>query len=305
MTAWPHKLDRHAILPVLNRVRDRVLDYFLLTKPLITGLLLLTTLTGMVAGAGRWPDAGLVLWTLLGGALSAAGASALNQLVDRDLDRLMHRTQRRPLPSGRLGLPEAAVFSLLLCTLGIFVLASRVNWTAAALALVGMVYYVLLYSLVLKRTTVQNIVVGGGAGAIPPLVGWAAATGGLTPGALFLFAVIFFWTPPHFWALALVRQKDYARAGIPMLPVIQGGAQTRLLILLYTVQLVSLTMLLPAVGVGSALFLVFAALLGSGLLLQAMRLFRRADLGAAWRMYRYSSMYLALLFLGLMVDVLA
>lgn len=283
-------------------IRPTWKDFLALTKPIIVLLLLVTTLSGMIVGAHGWPPLGVVFWTMAGGAMAAGGASALNQYVDRDLDRKMQRTQGRPLPGGRLTDADGLAFGLVLCLAGFYTLAIGVNLLSAWLALAGMIYYVGLYSLVLKKTTTQNIVVGGGAGAIPPLVGWAAATGSLNMQAFFLFAVIFFWTPPHFWALALLRRTDYARAGIPMLPVVRGESETRWEILLYTIQLVALTLLLPLVGDGGAFFLVAAAALGSGLLAQAWRLWRAGGNRTAWGLYRYSSMYLAFIFAALVVD---
>ena len=275
-----------------------------LTKPIIVLLLLVTTLAAMIVAVGGWPGTGVVLWTMLGGALAAGGASALNQYIDRREDRAMVRTSGRPLPTGSIEAVEVVAFGLVLCLVSFYLLALFVNLLSALLALAGMVYYVGLYSLGLKRLTTHNIVIGGGAGAVPPLVGWAAATGQLTAGAFFLFAVIFFWTPPHFWALALVRRQDYARAGVPMLPVIYGEAQTRREILLYTIQVVALTVLLPVASVGGWAFLLSAIALGGVLLVQAWRLWRGGGNYNAWRMYRYSSVYLALIFAALVVDTL-
>ncbi len=285
-------------------VRLQWTDFVALTKPVIVALLLVTTMAAMIVGAGGWPGTGLVVWTLIGGALASGGAGALNQLLDQELDGRMQRTRDRPLPSGRLVNVEVLAFGLALCVLSFFVLALFVNLLAALLALAGMIYYVVLYTMWLKPTTAHNIVIGGGAGAIPPLVGWAAATGGLDIAAFFLFAFIFFWTPPHFWALALVRRLDYARAGVPMLPVVQGDAQTRRLILLYTLQVVALTFLMPLVDLGGGMFLIAAGALGAGLLLAAWRLWRRGGNRAAWGMYRYSSLYLALVFAAMVLDVL-
>ena len=279
-------------------------DLLALTKPIVVVLLLVTTLAGMIVGAGEWPSWQLILWTMIGGALSAGGASALNQYIDRKEDRSMQRTSRRPIPQGRVHESLVVAFGLALCLAGFYVLVLFVNLLSALLALAGMIYYVLLYSLGLKRMTTHNIVIGGGAGAIPPLVGWAAATGGLTVGAFFLFAVVFFWTPPHFWALALVRRKDYARAGVPMLPVIYGDRETRWEILLYTIQVVALTLLLPVADLGGWLFISAAFGLGVALFYHAWRLWRAGGNHNAWRMYRYSSMYLALLFAALVVDTL-
>jgi len=179
-----------------------------------------------------------------------------------------------------------------------------VNFLAALLTLAGVIYYVLLYSMLLKKTTVQNIVIGGGAGAIPPLVGWAAATGSLNVPSLFLFAVVFMWTPPHFWALALVRKADYARAGVPMLPVVRGERETRWQIFLYTIELVVLTLVLPLFGLGGGIYFVAAVLLGGLLLSSAYKVWQGEGNKVAWKMYRHSSMYLAFLFLALMVDAL-
>jgi protoheme IX farnesyltransferase len=214
----------------------------------------------------------------------------------------MQRTQKRPIPAGRLTPAEGLAFGVGIALLSFFLLVAFVNLVAALLSLAGIIYYVLIYSIYLKKTTVQNIVIGGGAGAIPPLVGWAAATGGLNIPSLFLFAVIFMWTPPHFWALSIVRSKDYARAGVPMLPVVRGEAETRWQIFLYTVELVALTLVLPIFGLGGSLYLIGALLLGLWLLWAAWKVWKGSGNKVAWKMYRYSSMYLAFLFVLLMVD---
>jgi protoheme IX farnesyltransferase len=234
--------------------------------------------------------------------MAAGGSGAINQYIDRLDDERMQRTANRPIPSGRLTPGEGLAFGLAISLASFFLLTVTVNLLAALLSLAGIFYYVVLYSLILKKTTVQNIVIGGGAGAIPPLVGWAAATGSLTIPSLLLFAVVFMWTPPHFWALALVRRKDYARAGVPMLPVVRGEAETRWQVFLYTLELVGLTLLLPLFGLGSSLYLIAAALLGGLLLLSAHRVWKGEGNKIAWKMYRHSSMYLAFLFLALMVD---
>ncbi len=279
-------------------------DYLLLTKPIVVGLLLITTLAAMIIGAGELPAPGLIFWTILGGGLTAGGASALNQYIDRDRDKAMSRTNKRPLPDGRLTTGQVIRFGLMLCVLGVTILAAFVNILSAVLALAGILYYVVFYSLLLKPTTPQNIVVGGGAGAIPPLVGWAASTGSLSIPAFFLFALIFFWTPPHFWALALLKERDYARAGVPMLPVIVGEQTTRLHILLYTIQLVAFSILLPLADLGGILYLFLAIFLGLALVGFALRLWREGGNREAWRMYRYSSTYLALIFFALVADTL-
>jgi protoheme IX farnesyltransferase len=283
--------------------RQRARDLFALTKPVIVLLLLVTTYAGMVVGGKGLPSLALTLWTMLGGALAAGGASAINQYIDRDIDGAMQRTAKRPLPGGRMYPAEGLAFGVALCFLAFYLLAGTVNMLAALLSLAGMIYYVLVYTILLKRVTVQNIVIGGGAGAIPPMVGWAAASGHLNIPALFLFAIIFLWTPPHFWALALVRRKDYARAGVPMLPVVKGEKATRQQIFIYTLELVGLTLVMPAFKMAGSVYLVSAAVLGGGFIYQAWRVWRDGGNKSAWMLYRYSSMYLALLFAALVVDV--
>lgn len=284
--------------------RRFALDLLQLTKPIVVALLLVTTYAGMVIGAQAWPALEVTFWTLVGGFLAAGGSGAINQFIDRADDQRMQRTEKRPIPSGRLAPAEGLAFGLGIALASFFILVAFVNLLAALLSLAGIFYYVVLYSLLLKKTTVQNIVIGGGAGAIPPLVGWAAATGSLNIPSLFLFAVIFMWTPPHFWALALVRRKDYARAGVPMLPVVRGERETRWQILVYTIELVALTMFLPLFGLGGGIYLLGAAVLGAWLLLAAWKVWKQAGNKVAWKMYRYSSMYLAFLFVVLMVDAL-
>ncbi len=287
-----------------SRAFIRLVDYLSLTKPAIVALLLLTTFCGMVVAIGGIPPLPTVALTLLGGGLTAGGAGALNQYIDRGIDRRMVRTMGRALADHRLRPMQGLLFGLALCVAGLAVLAIGVNPLSSILALAGIIYYALLYSVLLKPSTPQNIVVGGGAGAIPPLVGWAAAAGSLSLPAFFLFAVIFFWTPPHFWALALLKRSDYARAGIPMLPVVSGEVETRRQILLYSLQVVALTILLPLVGLGGGFFLLAAVLLGLGLIRHALILQRRGGNRFAWRMYRYSSLYLGGIFLALAVDAL-
>jgi protoheme IX farnesyltransferase len=284
--------------------RERSRDYLTLTKPIIVLLLLVTTFAGMVAGAKAFPPFWLVLWTLLGGAMAAGGSGALNQYIDRDLDRHMQRTAKRPMAAGRMTPAEGLAFGLALCILSFYLLAGFVNLLAALLSLAGIIYYVLLYSVLLKKATVQNIVIGGGAGAIPPLVGWAAVTGRLDAPAFFMFAIIFMWTPPHFWALSLVRQKDYERAGVPMLPVVRGEKETRRQVLIYTIELVALTLLMPVFHLAGSVYLISALLLGGWLIYGAWRVYRHEGNKVAWQMYRWSSMYLMLIFLALVVDAL-
>jgi heme o synthase len=279
-------------------------DFLMLTKPIVVALLLVTTFAGMVIGARQWPSLSLMFWTMLGGFMAAGGSGAINQYIDRADDQKMQRTEKRPIPSGRLTPAEGLAFGVGISLASFYLVVVFVNILAALLVLAGIIYYVLIYSIFLKKTTVQNIVIGGGAGAIPPLVGWAAATGSLNIPSLFLFAVVFMWTPPHFWALALVRRKDYARAGVPMLPVVRGEQETRWQIFLYTLELVGLTLLLPLFGLGGSVYLVSAAVLGGALLYSAWKVWRKGGNKLAWKMYRHSSMYLAFLFLALMVDAL-
>jgi heme o synthase len=282
--------------------KQRIKDFFILSKPLIVALLLVTTYGGLVAGGKAWPSASLTFWTLLGGALAAAGSSALNQYIDRELDKNMQRTSKRPLADGRLTAAEGLSYGLALCLVSYYVMAGYVNFLAALLSLAGIFYYVFFYSVWLKKATVQNIVIGGGAGAIPPMVGWAAATGELTLAAWILFAIIFMWTPPHFWALAIVRMKDYERAGVPMLPVVEGEVKTRKQILIYTIELIAVTMLLPIFNLAGTIYLVSAIVLGGFLFYAAWRVFREGGNKLAWMMYRWSSMYLAFIFLALILD---
>ncbi|MDP1545427.1 MAG: heme o synthase [Anaerolineales bacterium] len=283
-------------------LRQRVRDFFILSKPLIVALLLVTTYSGLVAGSKAWPSASLTFWTLLGGMLAAAGSSALNQYIDRELDKKMQRTARRPLADGRLTSAEGLSYGLALCLLSYYVMAGYVNLLAALLSLAGIFYYVLFYSVWLKKATVQNIVIGGGAGAIPPMVGWAAATGELGLAAWILFAIVFMWTPPHFWALAIVRMKDYENAGVPMLPVVEGEKKTRNQILIYTIVLIAVTLLLPIFNLAGNVYLISALVLGGFLLYAAWRVFKIGGNKVAWTMYRWSSMYLMFIFLALMID---
>ncbi len=284
--------------------RQRMKDFLALTKPIIVLLLLVTTYAGLVMGGRQFPGFSLTFWTLLGGALAAGGSGALNQYIDRNLDQFMQRTAKRPLAAGRLTAAEGLSFGLAACIIGIYIQAGFVNFLAAGLSLVGILYYVVLYSVYLKKATVQNIVIGGGAGAIPPMVGWAAATGSLGIPAWMLFAIIFFWTPPHFWALAIVRAKDYERAGVPMLPVVRGEKETRWQIFIYTIGLVGLTLVMPIFGFAGHVYLVLALIFGLGLIYAAWRVYRIEGNKVAWQMYRYSSMYLAFIFLALMIDAL-
>jgi heme o synthase len=281
-------------------VRTIVSDYFQMTKPKVQTLLLLTTITTMyVAGD---PSLSLVLLTCLGGALSAGGAGAVNHAFDRDIDQVMTRTADRPVASGRVAPVSAFVYGVVLCVASFVLLSLAVNVLAAVLALCGFLGYVFVYTIWLKRTTPQNIVIGGAAGAVPPLVGWAAVTGGLSVDALLLFAIVFFWTPPHFWALSLLMKDEYARAGVPMLPVVRGEAFTRQSILLYTVVLVAVTLAPVATGLFGVFYAAAAAVLGGAFVVMSARLLHAVERRPALRSYLFSLAYLALLFAAMVVD---
>jgi len=281
-------------------VRQVVADYVTLTKPKVQLLLLLTTVTTMyVAGD---PSVGLVLLTLLGGSLSAGGAGAVNHYYDRDIDAQMARTANRPVPSGRVRPGAALAYGFLLQILSFVLLATTVNLLAAFLALAGFLGYVLVYTMWLKRSTPQNIVIGGAAGAVPPLVGWAAVTGHVDPTAWYLFAIVFYWTPPHFWALSLLMKNEYERVGVPMMPVVHGEKETRRQIVLYTLLLTVLTLLPVVFGFFGAIYAVCAAVLGAAFITLAVRLQRRADRASALRTYLFSLGYLAALFAVMVID---
>jgi heme o synthase len=277
-------------------------DYVTLTKPRIMVLLLVTGAGGMVVGAGGLPSAGLALAALGGLALACGGASALNHVLDRDIDAHMQRTARRPVASGRVAPERALEFGLALSAFSFVVLTSFVNVLAALLALAGNLFYVLVYTRWLKRSTPQNIVIGGAAGAVPPLVGWAAATGNLTVPALFLFLIVFVWTPPHFWALALLIRRDYAQAGVPMLPVVRGERETARSIVRYSVLLVAITLLPVVWRTLGVVYLGAALALGLAFLWLAFALAHDTTPARARRLFSYSLAYLALLFVAMAVD---
>ena len=283
------------------RTRQLVSDYLTLTKPRVQSLLLLTTVSTMyVAGD---PSLGLVVLTCIGGALSAGGAGAVNHWFDRDIDARMARTADRPVPSGRVAPTSALVYGLVLQVLSFLLLSLTVNVLSALLALAGFLGYVLVYTAWLKRSTPQNIVIGGAAGAVPPLVGWSAVTGSLDSTALYLFAIVFYWTPPHFWALSLLMKDEYARVGIPMMPVVRGEVETRRQILLYTVLLAVLTMLPVLFGFFGMIYATVAGVLGVAFIAFAVRLQRLGDRRSALRTYLYSLAHLALLFIAMVIDV--
>jgi len=290
------------LVPARPKVGQILSDYLQLTKPRIMLLLVFTTLTAMMIAAQGSPNAWVLSVTLLSGALAAGGSSALNQVYDRDIDARMTRTARRPIPSGRISPLAGLVFGLSLITLSFLALGLWVNWLAASLTLGGAIYYVCIYTMFLKRNTVVNIIIGGGAGAMPVLVGWAAVTGSLSAEAWLLFAIIFYWTPPHSWALALLVNEDYSHADIPMMPVARGEKTTRRQILLYSILLVILSLLPQALGMLSLFYTVGASLLGALLIQRCFDLLRRQDSPAAKRMWKYSTAYLAFLFLLMIFD---
>jgi heme o synthase len=277
-------------------------DYVALTKPRIIVLLLITTLAAMLVADPGGPPLATVLWTMLGGYLAAGGAGAINHYLDREVDARMARTRRRPLVSGRIEPWHGLAFGIALGIAAVAQLSLTVNGLAAALAAAGLLGYVFVYTLWLKPRTPQNIVLGGAAGAVPPLVGWAAATGGLSLDALWLFAIVFVWTPPHFWALSLLIKDDYARTGVPMLPVVRGEQATRRQILAYSLLLVALTALPAASGLFGVPYLVAALALGAGFIALAALLVRRPSRAAARRLYLSSLLYLALLFVSMAAD---
>jgi protoheme IX farnesyltransferase len=277
-------------------------DYIQLTKPRIAVLLVFTTVTAMVIAAEGLPEFWTLIVTILGGAFAAGGSSAVNQYYDRDMDAMMSRTAKRPIPAGRITPMAALNFGVALILISTLLLATFVNWLAASLALAGAIYYIFIYTIMLKRNTVVNIIIGGAAGAIPVLVGWAAVTGGLSVEAWLLFAIIFYWTPPHSWALALLVNADYTRAKVPMMPAARGEPTTRRQILLYSSLLVALTLLPTPIGMLGLPYLIAATLLGIGLLLRSVQLIQQKSNIAAKRMYKYSTAYLAMLCLVMIID---
>ena len=276
-------------------------DLIALTKPRIISLLLVTTVAPMfVAGS---PSLALVLIVTIGGYLMAGGANAVNMYLDRDIDDRMARTRLRPIPSGRMTAPAVLAFGVALSCAATWILARFVNVLTAALALAGFYFYVFVYTRWLKRSTPHNIVIGGAAGAFPPLVGWAAVTNRIDLLGVYLFLIIFYWTPPHFWALALLKQRDYGNAGVPMAPLVWGERETMDQMLWYTLILIPLTLLPVAFGAFGSVYFVSALALGAWLLAGVIRI-RRAEMWTkiAWKVYKFSLLYLALLFVAMVVD---
>ena len=282
-------------------VRQVAADYFELTKPKVQTLLLFTTITSMeIAGS---PKVSKIALCCLGGYMSAGGAGAVNHYYDRDIDAQMKRTATRPIPAGRISPRAALTFGISLATLSFVLMWVTLGLLPAALALSGFLGYVFIYTMWLKRSTPQNIVIGGAAGAVPPLVGWAATTGSLSWTAVYLFAIVFYWTPPHFWALSLLMKDEYAKVSIPMMPVVRGERETRRQILLYTLLLYAVTQLPFCAGEFGGIYLAASMLLGLAFIGGAVALYRRADRRTALRLYLFSLAYLALLFGAMVADV--
>jgi protoheme IX farnesyltransferase len=282
--------------------RSVVMDYVALTKPRIISLLLLTALGGMFLASRGAPDLSLMLLVLSGGALAAGGANALNHYLDRDIDGRMSRTRNRPVAVGRVRPQDALIFGIALNVVAMVILTTWVNALSAGLTLSATLFYALVYTKGLKRTSPHNIVIGGAAGAIPPMVGWVAVTGHVGLPALYMFAIVFFWTPPHFWALALLLKDDYARAGVPMLPVVAGTVQTKKAIFLYTWLVAAVTVMFAASGSVGWVYLATSTILGAGFIWYSWALLRKPDIEGAKSLYLYSLLYLGLLFMAIIVD---
>ncbi len=297
-------VEQHKLAPKkeVGPVRQTIASYVNLMKPHVTVLLLGTTAATMAIALRGLPPLGTLLATLVGGAMAAGSANSLNCYIDRDIDQIMGRTQRRSLPSGRVSPQHALVFGLVLGILSFVVFTLFVNLLSAVLGLAAILFYVLIYTLGLKRTTMQNIVIGGAAGAVPVLIGWTAATNQITLAAIWLFAIVFYWTPPHFWALSLLIQKDYEKAGVPMLPVVMGEKETQRQIFLYTLLLVAVTLILFVIHAMGYFFLISAVALGGVMIYMAVRLLRDKEKRWARTLFWYSNCYLAAIFAVMVID---
>jgi protoheme IX farnesyltransferase len=282
--------------------RQTVSGYINLMKPHVTVLLLGTTVATMAIAQRGWPSLGLVLATLLGGTMAAGSANCINCYIDRDIDGVMTRTQRRSLPSGKVQPTQALIFGLALGVGSFAIFGLFVNLLSACLALAAILFYVFIYTLWLKRSSTQNIVIGGAAGAVPVLIGWAAVTNSVSLAAIWLFAIVFYWTPPHFWALSLLIEKDYARANVPMLPVVMGERETKKQILLYSLMLLAVTLILFAMGALGYFYLVCAVILGGILIYMSIRLLLDQTRKWARTIFWYSNCYLAMLFAVMVLD---
>lgn len=287
---------------VARDLSETIWSYVRLTKPRIVMLLVITTIPAMIMAEGGMPSLWLVLATVLGGSVVAGGANAMNMYFDRDIDEVMRRTRDRPVPSGQVEPEKAAVFGMVMGAAGFAFMDLSVNLLAACLTLGAFAFYVVVYTLILKRTTSLNIVIGGAAGAMPPVIGWAAVTGEISVAAIIMFAIVTAWTPPHFWALSINYSTDYERAGVPMLPVVAGPEETKRQILLYTVGLVIVSVLLSVVGGAGLLYLGAAVALGALFLCYAVRLWRDGSARSSAALFRYSIAYLGLLFVAIGVD---
>jgi protoheme IX farnesyltransferase len=299
----PPSVDEGDIERTLS-LREKALAYFSLTKPRIIELLLVTTLPAMIVAKRGWPSLELVAFTLVGGALSAGGANAINCFVDRDIDEVMPRTHRRPLPTRKIKPRNALAFGVALGSAAFLLLWATVNLLSAALAAGALLFYVFVYTVALKRRTPQNIVIGGAAGAVPVLVGWSAVTGSVDLPALALFAIVFYWTPPHFWALAMRYESEYRAAGVPMMPVVYGKKETAKHILLYGLMLLAVCLAFFSVGRMGLVYLGCALVLNGIFIGWAIRLYRRPEAKVAYGLFRYSIHYLALLFTAAAADAL-
>jgi len=286
----------------VGRIRQIISSYVDLMKPHVTVLLLGTTAAAMAIAAGSLPPLGLLVATLLGGAMAAGSANCINCYLDRDIDQIMGRTQRRSLPSGKVQPTHALIFGIALAIGSCLLLSTFVNLLSASLALAAILFYVFVYTLGLKRTTAQNIVIGGAAGAVPVLVGWAAVTNTITLPAIWLFAIIFYWTPPHFWALSLLIQKDYEKAHVPMLPVVMGESETRKQIFLYSLLLLAVTLVLFAMHTMGYIYLFSALIMGGILIYMSVRLLQEKTKGWARTIFWYSNCYLAAIFAVMVID---
>lgn len=287
-----------------SSLADKARAYFALTKPRIIELLLVTTVPSMIVAERGLPSPLLILWTLVGGTLAAGGANAINCYVDRDIDSVMNRTRKRPLPRHAIAPRNALLFGTALGVISFVLLAATVNLPAAVLALSALLFYVFVYTIGLKRSTPQNIVIGGAAGAVPTLVGWAAVTGTIDAPALALFGIVFYWTPPHFWALAMRYENDYAAAGVPMMPVVYGREETAKHIVLYSVLLAAMSLVFFSLGKMGLVFLAAAIVLNGLFVFKSVRLWRNPTAKAAWGLFRFSIYYLALLFAAMGADLL-
>ena len=295
-------MTTHTTQQVVTPTQNLFRAYVALTKPRIIVLLLFTALGGMFLAAQGAPDIVTLLVVLFAGTLASAGANALNQWFDKDIDEAMSRTRKRPVVVGTIPNSHAIAFGIVTNAIAFAMLTSMVNLLSAVLTLCATLFYVLVYTMALKRTSTQNIVIGGAAGAIPPAVGWVAVTGSLDLPAIYLFAIVFFWTPPHFWALSLLLKDDYASANVPMLPVVAGVDVTKKSILLYTILMLALTTMFALTGAVGLVYLASSAVLGVLFIYYALRLIRRPGIEGAKPLYLYSLLYLAVLFLAIIAD---